>query len=364
VDLGLEPRGVLTYQVNLPAASYATPGHRARFVADLLDRMQRLPHVSSAAAVFGLPLTDFSYGISGYELDGRRLEQEEQGRLSVQVRVVSPEFFTTVGIPMRRGRAFDAQDRDGAPPVIIVNEAAASLLWPGTDPLGHRYTIGTRLGQGGERVGGTVVGVVGDVRDRGPGRPGRPTLYVPHAQRPMDFLSMALRVAGDPESVAAPARRALAQLDPALPLFRVRTLEQLARNSVAQPRLYATLLALFAGTAVLLAVVGVYGVMSFNVARRTRDIGVRIALGATSASVLRLVLSEGARITAAGLGLGIVAAWATTRVLRSQLYGIAPTDPVTFLIAAVLLSAVAVIACYVPARRATRVDPLIAIKSE
>jgi ABC-type antimicrobial peptide transport system permease subunit len=180
----------------------------------------------------------------------------------------------------------------------------------------------------------------------------------------MDFLSMALRVAGDPESVAAPARRALAQLDPALPLFRVRTLEQLARNSVAQPRLYATLLALFAGTAVLLAVVGVYGVMSFNVARRTRDIGVRIALGATSASVLRLVLSEGARITAAGLGLGIVAAWATTRVLRSQLYGIAPTDPVTFLIAAVLLSAVAVIACYVPARRATRVDPLIAIKSE
>lgn len=364
VDLGLEPRGVMTYQLSLPDAAYATPAARHQFVTGLTERLERIPGVTSVGAVFGLPLTGFSYGISGYELDGRVLEQTEQERLTVQVRVVTPDFFETVGIPARRGRAFAAADREGAARVIMVNEAAAALLWPGADALGRRFSIGTRLGQGGERVGGEVVGVVGDVRDRGPARRGRPTLYVPHAQQPVGFLAVALRTAGDPGALVGPARAALTELDPTLPMFRIRPLMELARNAVAQPRLYATLLTIFAATALLLAVVGVYGVMSFSVARRTRDIGVRIALGATPTGVLRLVLAEGARITAAGLGLGVVAAWAATRALRTQLYQVEPTDPITFIAVTVLLSAVAVAACYFPARRATRIDPLVAIKSE
>jgi ABC-type antimicrobial peptide transport system permease subunit len=180
----------------------------------------------------------------------------------------------------------------------------------------------------------------------------------------VDFLAFALRTAGDPQDLIAPARAALNEVDPTIPMFHVRTLEQMTSDAVAQPRLYAVLLTIFAGTALLLAVVGVYGVMSFSVARRTRDIGVRMALGATPGGVLRLVLGEGARITAAGLALGVLAAWAATRLLRAQLYGVQPTDLSTFLVVAVLLSAVAVIACWLPARRATRIDPLIAIRSE
>ena len=364
VDLGLDPRGVMTYRMSLPQAGYATPAARAQFVTSLTERLERIPGVIAVGGVFGMPLTGFSYGISGSELDGRALEQEEQARLTVQVRVVTPDFFETLGIPVRRGRAFTAADRAGAAPVMIVNEAAAELLWPGVESLGHRFTIGSRMQQGGERAGGEVVGVVGDVRDRGPSRRGRPTIYLPHAQYPMSFLAFALKTAGDPQALVGPARAALNELDPTIPIFRVRTLAQMTSDAVAQPRLYAVLLTIFAGTALLLAVIGVYGVMSFSVARRTRDIGVRMALGATPGGVLRLVLSEGARITGGGLALGILVAWAGTRLLRAQLYGVQPTDPLTFVAVVVLLSLVAVVACYLPARRATRIDPLVAIKSE
>ena len=365
VDLGLDPRGVMTYRMSLPQAGYATPAARAQFVTSLTERLERIPGVTAVGGVFGMPLTGFSYGISGFELDGRALEQEEQARFTVQVRVVTPDFFETLRLPVRRGRAFTVADRAGSAPVMIVNEAAAALLWPGVESLGRRFIIGSRMQQpGGERAGGEVVGVVGDVRDRGPSRSGRPTIYLPHAQYPMGFLAFALKTAGDPQALIGPARAALNELDPTIPMFRVRTLEQMTSDAVAQPRLYAVLLTIFAGTALLLAVIGVYGVMSFSVARRTRDIGVRMALGATPGGVLRLVLSEGARITGGGLALGILVAWAGTRLLRAQLYGVQPTDPLTFLAVVLLLSVVAVVACYLPARRATRIDPLIAIKSE
>jgi hypothetical protein len=330
----------MTYRLSLPEAAYPTRESRSQFVLSLTERLEHIPGVTAVGGVFGLPLSAFSYGISGRELDGRALTQDEQARFTVQVRVVTPDLFEALGMPVRRGRAFTAADRVGSPPVIIVNEAAAALLWPGTESLGHRFTVSTRLNQGGEeRVGGEVVGVVGDVRDRGPSRPGRPTIYVAHAQWPVDFVAFAMRTEGDPQALLGPARAAVKELDPTIPLFRVRTLEQIAR-------------------------VGVYGVMSFSVARRTRDIGVRMALGATPSGVLRLVLGEGARITATGLALGVLAAWAATRLLRAQLYGVQPTDLTTFLAVALVLSAVAVIACWLPARRATRIDPLIAIKSE
>ncbi len=365
VDLGIDPRGVMTYRLSLPEAAYGTAASRSQFVLSMTERLERIPGVTAVGAVFGLPLSPFSYGISAATLDGRALTQDEEARFTVQVRVVTPDFFEAVGMPVRRGRPFTAADRAGSAPVIIVNEAASALLWPKMESLGHRFTISTRLGQGGkDLVGGEVVGVVGDVRDRGPSRPGRPTIYVAHAQWPVDFLAFTLRTKGDPQALVGPARAALKEMDPSIPMFRVRTLEQLTADAVAQPRLYAVLLTIFASTALLLAVVGVYGVMSFSVARRTRDIGVRMALGATPSGVLRLVLGEGARITAAGLGLGVLAAWAATRLLRAQLYGVQPTDFMTFLAVAVLLSAVAVIACWLPARRATRIDPLIAIKSE
>jgi predicted permease len=363
-DLGIDTRGTLTFAVSLPDAAYPTPAERERFVATLTERFDGLPGVTAAGAVFGMPLTGFGYTISGFELDGRELSLEEKDRLAVSVRVVTPRLFDALGMDVLRGRAFTAADREGAPPVIVVNATAARMLWPTHEALGRRFTIGTRLGQGGERVGGEVVGVVADVRERGPAGTVRPTLFVPHAQKPVGFLGVALRTTGDPAGLAAPARRVLAELDPAMPMFRVRTLDELASAAVAQPRLYAVLLSLFAGTAVLLAVVGVYGVMSFNVARRTRDIGLRMALGATPGEVLRLVLHEGAAVTAAGVASGLLAALAVTRLLRRLLYGVDPADPLTLVAVAVLLGVVGLVACLLPARRATLVDPLVALRSE
>jgi predicted permease len=364
VDLGLETRGVLTFGMNLPNASYPTPERRAQFAEELTARLARLSGTTRVSLVFGLPLTGFSYAISGLTIDGRELSLEEQNRTTVQVRVVTPDYFTTLGIPVRSGRAFNDNDRLSSAPVIIVNEAAAELLWPGTQALGHQFTIGTRLGKTADRVGGEVVGVVADMRDRGPSRPARPTLFAPYGQRPVSFVSVVVRTQGAPDALVQPARAVVAELDGSLPIFRVRPLEQIAGDAVAQPLLYAVLLTLFAGTALLLAVIGVYGVMSFSVARRARDIGVRIALGATPGGVLRLVLSEGARITAVGLAAGVFAAWAATRVLEQQLFEVKPADPATFVVVTAVLGAVAVLACYIPARRATKIDPLTAIRSE
>jgi len=363
VDLGFSTDAVQTFTITLPEARYTEPGQRAEFVETLLTRLGTVPNVTSAGAIFGLPLSNFRYTISTSTLDGRKLTEDEQTRLSLLVRVVTPDFFKALQIPITRGRSFSAADRRGTEPVAILSESAAATLWPDTDPLGHHLEIGTSLGQG-TRAGGAVVGIAGDVRSLGPSVPVRPTIYLAHAQFPMDMVSVVLQARGTPESLLGPAARALRELDPDVPMYRVRSMEQLAASAVAQPRLYTILIVCFATTALLLAAIGLYGVLSFAVGQRTREIGIRMALGAGRGQVLRMVMGQAGRLALTGISAGLLAAAMASQALRSQLFEVAPTDVRTYAFVSLVLLAVALMASWVPAMRAARVDPLRAIRHD
>src|SRR5512143_506633 len=366
VDPGFDPRHVLTFGVSLPDASYPTPERRALFYQSLIERVDALPGVRAAGAVFGLPLTDFGYSISALELDGRTLSQEEQDGLSLQIRVVTPGYFAAMGIPVRRGRGILASDREDAPPVMVVNDAAARRIWPDQDPVGHRLTVGTRLGLGDDhaRAGGEVVGVIGDLKEGALSQPAAPTMYLSHAQFPMGFMSIAIRTSGDPLLLAKPAQAALAATDPVVPLFRLRSMDQLVAASIAQPRLYALLLAVFALVAITLAAVGLYGVLAQTVAQRERELGVRMALGATARDVVGMVVKQATRLAAVGVVVGLAGGLAATRILATLLFGVKPFDPGTFVTVGIGLFVIALMASLVPARRATQVDPMEALRTE
>jgi predicted permease len=363
-DPGFRPEGVLTFGVSLPDARYGKPEAAEAFAAALAERLSTLPGVEAAGGIFGLPLSGFSFSISLSDLDGRALDPEEQERLSAQIRVVTPDAFRALGIPLRGGRGIAESDRHGAPPVVVLNEAAARHLFGGEDPLGHRLTIGTGFGLGWGAAGGEVVGIVGDVRDQAIAAPPRPTIYLAHRQMPVGFLAVVLRTAGDPVALAGPAAEEVRRLDPELAVFDVRPMGELVAGSVAASRFYASMIAAFAATALLLAAVGLYGVLAFSVGERAREIGVRMALGAARADVLRLVLRQGVLLTGAGLGIGLAAAAGASRLLASLLYGTTPTDPATFAAVPAVLAAAALAAIYVPARRALRLDPVAVLRQE
>ena len=364
VNPGFDPAHVLTFGISLPDASYATPQQSALFYQQLSERLEALPGVRSAGAAFGLPLTGFGYSMSVYALDGRVLPQEEQDVLSVQIRIVTPSYFAAMGIPIRRGRGILPSDRTGAPPVMVVNETAAKRVWPGQDPLGHRLIIGSRLGFDGDRAGGEVVGVIGDLKERSLSQSAPPTVFLSHAQFPMGFMGVAIRTTGDPLTLAGPARAALAATDPNVPLFRLRSMEQLRAESVAQPRLYALLLAVFSLVAITLAGVGLYGVLAQTVAQRGRELGVRMALGATARDVGGMVVKQAARLAAAGVLLGLAGGFVGARLLATLLFGVKPSDPGTFAAVGAGLFLIALLASVIPARRATRVDLMEALRTE
>jgi putative ABC transport system permease protein len=269
-----------------------------------------------------------------------------------------------MGISIRRGRPFGAADRLGAPSVVIINEAAARRLWPESDPLGHHFTMGTRLGQEGEPLGGTVVGVVADIHDFGPASTVRPTMYAAHGQFPVDFVSVAVKTRGEPGELVQPLSQLVSQLDPGLPIFRVRTMERLAAEAVAQPRLYLMLLSVFAAASVLLAAIGIYGVLAHGVSQRTREIGLRLALGADRGRVLRMVVGQALALAVAGLALGLACAAGLSRLLRGLLFGVGPADLPTYFGVVAGLALVALVASVLPAVRAARVDPIAALRTE
>jgi putative ABC transport system permease protein len=281
----------------------------------------------------------------------------------MQVRVVTPNYFRVMGIPMLEGRTFQPADGSGAPPVIVVNRAAAAVLWPDQAPLGRTMTLGTRLGQGGGPAGGTVIGLVADVHDHGPGAAARPTVYLAHAQFPMGFVTVVVKARGEPTRLIEPLRQLVAAQDPTLPLFRVRTMEQLARDAVAQPRAFLLLLGIFAAAAVLLAAIGIYGVMAHAVGQRTREIGLRMALGADRGEVLRMVIGQALTLATLGLALGLVLGAGAGQLMRGLLFGVQPFDPVTFAVAGAGFVVVALAASATPAIRAARVDPADALRS-
>ncbi len=365
VDPGFNAEGVHTFRLSVPRARYPEPEDVERFYAELLTEVRALPGVTRAGAIFGLPMSDFGYSISVEIIDGRDLETEESHSLSVQVRVVTSDFLETIQAPLLRGRGITEADRYGAPPVVVVSESAARLLWPNEDALGRTFEIGTSLGiRRGNRVGGEVIGVVRDIKGQGLDADARPKIYASHAQFPTRYMGIAVRSEGDPATTIGPIRRWLAARDPALPMFEVASLGELVNASIAQRRFYMLLLTAFALTALALASVGVYGVMSYSVARRTNEFGIRMALGASPEELLSLVLRRGFVLALAGVGIGVVASFASTRLLANLLFGTSAVDPATFLAVAALLTGVALLACFVPARRATRVDPLVALKYE
>jgi putative ABC transport system permease protein len=364
VPLGFAADNVQTFSVSFPPPKYPSSASRTAFADALLDRAAALPQVESASAVFGLPLTDFSYAIAFASLDGRRLTREDARRPMVQVRVVAPKYFATMGVPLRRGRSLDTTDRAGAALAVVINETAAKEIWPDADPIGHEFSLGTPLGLQGPVAGGRVVGVVGDVRDFGPVTPSKPSVYLSFAQFPMNYLTVVLRTRGAPATVVEPARALLKDLDPDLPMFEVRSMTQLSSNVVAQPRLYLLLLVLFAGAAIMLAAIGTYGVISHTVSQRTREIGIRLALGAAPGQVVGSVVAQASALSLVGLVAGLLIAAAAGRFIQGLLFGVKPIDTVTYATVASGLAVVSLVASWVPARRASRIDPVAALKHE
>ena len=368
VDPGFDPRGVATFDISLPNAY--TPAQTRRFIGDLMGRVRALPGVRSAGAIFGLPLTDFDYSISLHEVDSHVLSpQEEESGFSPQLRVVTPDFFRTLGIPLIEGRGFSDADRDGTGYVAVVSASAARLLFGGADPIGHFFSLGTHLfGPTYPRVGGTVVGVVQDVRDLSLAQAGRPVVYFVHDQFPAAPMSIVMRTDGDPAALIKPARAALAAVDPAIPMYHVSTMGEWIAGSIARRRFYASLVGIFAVLALGLASVGVYGVLAQAVGERTREIGLRVALGAAPGEVTALVVRQGLAPAAWGIGGGIVLALGLTRVLSRalapMLFRVEPSDLGTYAIVAGLILGVALLAAWGPARRAARVDPVVALRAE
>jgi predicted permease len=369
-ELGFRPESVLTATVSLPPSSYNSGDRLKTFFVSLLETVRPLPGVTSAGLGNDLPLAGEEYRV--FTPDGSPLSNDEAPR-SITVTWVMGDFFGALGMSLKRGRFFTpAEERADADRVVIVNEALARQVWPGMDPIGKRLKWGIRASQAPWM---TVVGVVSDAPDGGVAAPPSMHVYQPYMRLDSDLIagpqapftlyhtmSIVVRTPADPASLAQPIREAIRRLDPALAIADISTMRSRVDTALAPQRLSTTLLAVFAGAALLMASVGLYGVLSYSVAQRTREIGVRMALGAKRRDVVALVAGQGLLLTAIGLGIGLAAAFGVTRVMRSLLHNTQPHDPVTFLTVPLVIAGVALAASYLPARRASRVDPIKALR--
>ncbi len=358
VDPGFDPAGVVTINIALPDARYPSDTARIAFFDALLPRVAALPGVESVGAASSVPLTggwSTTFDVEGFT--------EPEGDIGPygNLRVVSPDFMRTLRIPLLRGRGFTDADRMGAPGVAIVDDLMAKRYWPGQDPIGKRLSV---FGSDEAPEWVEVVGIAGHTRQDGLETEGRAQLYMPYRQVMIPGLTLAVRTSGDPTQVAGAVRAAVREVDPDQPIARVQTMDELVSTALGPRRFAMVLLGLFATVALVLAAVGIYGVMSFDVARRSQEIGVRMALGAEAGTVLRLVLRQGLVLAGIGVALGVLGSLALAGLIRSQLYEMGAVDPVTLALVVVVLLAVAALASLVPARRATRVDPLSAMRAD
>lgn len=371
VDPGFRAEGVLSMEITLSRAGYAQPGRAAAFYRDAIERLAALPGVHAAGVVEYLPLSGLDSS-SGFYIDGRPDPARADER-RVHFRSVSAGYFDALDIAVVAGRALTERDGATAPRVAVINETLARRYWPAEDPLGKRLALDLETMrfypdrpptfdiQGGMRE---IVGVVRDVRHNSLDSSAVPEMYIPYLQRPVTNMTLVARTEGDAAALAAPAREAIRTVDPNQPVSHVETLSRLVAASVAQPRANSLLLSSFAVVAVLFAVIGVYGLLAYSVAQRTPELGIRLALGGQPSDVLTMILADGVRLVLAGIVLGVPAAIAVATTLQSLLFGVAPVDIPTIAAASVLMLAVGVAACYLPARRATRVDPLSALRTE
>jgi predicted permease len=363
VDLGFRANRVLTMRMALPETSYPEHHQVARFAAELVARVEALPGAQAAGLVTRLPLGGLDANAS-FAIDGSALAAGEGGQ-NADYRIVTPRYFRALGIPLLRGRSFVELDDAAGAPVAIVNQTFAGRFCAGGECLGKRLT----LGEPGAPWA-TIVGVVGDVRHHGVHLPPRPEMYFPRAQpycTPLlgiwRAMTLVVRAEGDAAGLGRAARATVRAIDPALAVAAQATMEEVAAESMARPRTTMLLLLVFATTAVVLAGVGLYGVTSHLVAQHTREIGIRVALGAARGDVQRMVIGQGTKPALAGIVAGTVAALGLTRWLRSLLFEVSPADPLTFAVVALLIAALALLVCWLPARRAVKIEPLLAMRS-
>ncbi|HEX6183709.1 MAG TPA: ABC transporter permease [Pyrinomonadaceae bacterium] len=364
----LRPESVLTAMTLLAGNRYGEPARRADFYDRVLERVRALPGVEAAAYTTAVPLTRKG-GSNGLSLEGR--DNGPGATWNANHRQVSPGFFRAMGLALREGRDFDERDDAGSTAVAAVNETMARSYWPGESALGKRFKTGA---PDSKEPWLTIVGVVADVRQMGADVPVKAEMYVPIRQAapfwksaPYSFFTprdIVIRASVPPASLAPAVRAAVGEIDPNQPVAGVRTMDEVLGRETAQRRVGLTLLAAFAGLALLLSALGIYGVLAFFVVQHTPEIGVRVALGARPSDVLRLVVGRGMKLALAGVGVGLVGALALTRLMKSLLFGVSAADPLTFVGVALLLAAVALLACLVPARRATKVDPMVALRYE
>jgi predicted permease len=358
-DPGFQPAGVLAARLRLGGPAYDAPAARAALLDRAAERLRVLPGVAAVSATSAAPLGGTNQ-TSRFAVEGREVARDEQP--SAETRAVRAGYFAALRVPLVRGRDFtDAEARDTAARVVVVNETMAARWWPGRDPLGMRVSFG---GGGADAPWRTVVGVARDVRQRGLGRAAEEQVYLPYASFGGRDVTLLVRAGDDPGALAPAVRRELAALDAGLPVPEAETMRAVVHRSLWLQRLYGALFGAFAGAAVLLAVVGVYGVIAYALAQRVRELGVRLALGARPRDVAALLLRDGARLAALGLGAGLPLALLVTGALRAALHGVSPRDPAVLVGVTALLGAATLLASWVPARRAARVDPIVALRQD
>jgi putative ABC transport system permease protein len=373
VDPGFNPEKVLTMWIPLPRARYREPHQVASFYQQVIERVAGAPGVRSAGVTSALPLAGGGWSKS-LSFEDRPAPTALNQVPNVQYRQVSHDYFRTMGITLQNGRFFTEQDNQQIPPVAIINETVARRFWPNEDPVGKRIWMGPPeslvahlLPAGYTFPRLTIVGVVSDVRQEGLHQPALPEIYAPHVQaggETQHLMFLAVRTDSDPVGLTASVRNQVWAVDKDQPVVNIMTMEQRLADSVSRPRFNMFLLGVFAGVALVLAAVGIYGVISYAVTQRTHEVGIRMALGAQAGNVLRLVVGQGMRLVLAGVLVGLLMSLALTRLMEGLLFGVSTTDPLTFVLIAVLLVTVALLACYLPARRATKVDPLTALRHE
>jgi putative ABC transport system permease protein len=359
VNIGLNTKNVLTATLVLPRAKYARDDQRTAFFKQLVERMRNLPGVEAASATGTLPLGGTTWGrsltVEGYPV-------LSVGQMpSIQYTVVMPGYFRTMGITLLAGRDFNDADTKDSQNITIIDERLARQYWPNESPLGKRIRFGPPEDN---EPWHTIVGVVSAVRHQRVQEETKPSVYLPHQKIAISGMSLVARTSANPHDFISAVRREVAQLDPDLPVSAVATMEEVVAESIWQPRLYVILFAVFAGGALLLALIGIYGVMALLVQTQTHEIGVRMALGATARDVFKLIVGRGMKLTVVGVLIGVGGAIALTRLMHSLLFNTSATDPFTFILISLLLSVAAFLACYIPARRAAKVDPLVALRYE
>jgi putative ABC transport system permease protein len=363
VEPGFESEGVTTFSLSLPAARYADPASPRAFVSALLSRLKAEPGVESAAAAMGLPFTSDLNAITGFRHEGQK-EPDSASMPTASMRIVSPEYFETMKIPIRDGRPFDRRDTATSPEVVLINERAAQRFFSGQHPVGQQIRVSAELAREARNGPKTIVGVVGNIKYGGLDEETPAEIYLPYEQHPVDAITIAARRSADRIVSLPTLRHAVAGLDPLLPLANIKSLAALVDASLAERRFTMLVLLTFAAIAVALSVIGVYGVLAYLVGQRRREIGVRLAIGASPADVVWLFVREGAALTLVGLGAGVAGALAAGRWISVLLFGVTPADPVTLAIVVCALAGAASCATYVPARRAADVDPSDALRAE